>query len=83
MFVWGKYVIATKNNLCLGRVFSQKFLIQKVNYIHHNPVSGKWMLAKDFIEYEHSSASFYEKQVVKHFRPVHYTDLYNFRRQKG
>ena len=56
-------------------VFSQKFLIQKINYIHHNPVSGKWMLAKNFIEYEHSSASFYEIQVVKHFRPEHYMDL--------
>ena len=39
-------------------IFSQKFLIQKINYIHHNPVSGKWMLVKNFIEYEHSSASF-------------------------
>jgi REP element-mobilizing transposase RayT len=56
-------------------IFSQKFLIQKVNYIHHNPVSGKWMLAKNFIEYEHSSASFYEIQLVKHFRPVQYMDL--------
>ena len=56
-------------------VFSQKFLIQKLNYIHHNPVTGKWMLAKNFIEYEHSSASFYEVQLVKHFRPLHYMDL--------
>jgi REP element-mobilizing transposase RayT len=56
-------------------IFSQKFLIQKVNYIHHDPVSGKWMLAKNFIEYEHGSASFYEIQLVKHFRPVQYMDL--------
>ena len=56
-------------------VFSEKFLIQEINYIHHNPVSGKWMLAKNFAEYEHSSASFYEMQLVKHFKPVHYMDL--------
>ena len=56
-------------------VFSRKFLIQKPNYIHHNPVTGKWMLARNFIEYEHSSASFYEVQLVKHFTPVHYMDL--------
>ncbi|HEV8084248.1 MAG TPA: hypothetical protein VGP55_13660 [Chitinophagaceae bacterium] len=56
-------------------VFSRKFLIQKINYIHHNPVTGKWMLAKNFVEYEHSSASFYDVQLVKHFRPVLYMDL--------
>jgi REP element-mobilizing transposase RayT len=56
-------------------VYSQKFLIQKIDYIHHNPVTGKWMLTNDFIEYEHSSASFYETQTIKHFKPVHYMDL--------
>ncbi len=56
-------------------IISHKFLMQKINYIHNNPVSGKWMLAKDFIEYEHSSASFYEIQLVKHFKPLHYLDL--------
>ena len=56
-------------------IFSDKFLIQKLDYIHHNPVSGKWQLAKDFIAYDHSSASFYEEGIVKHFLPVHFRDL--------
>ncbi|MEO5892554.1 MAG: hypothetical protein ABIQ31_20070 [Ferruginibacter sp.] len=56
-------------------IYSHKFLMQKINYIHNNAVSGKWMLAKDFTEYEHSSASYYETQLVKHFRPLHYLDL--------
>ena len=56
-------------------IFTQPFLLQKTNYIHNNPVTGKWMLAKDFIEYEHSSASFYEIQIVRHFQPMHYLDL--------
>jgi REP element-mobilizing transposase RayT len=56
-------------------IYSHRFLLQKINYIHNNPVSGKWMLAKDFIEYEHSSASFYEIQLVRHFQPMHYMDL--------
>ncbi len=56
-------------------VITEHFLLQKINYIHHNPVSGKWLLAKDFINYEHSSASFYEIQLVKHFQPLHYLDL--------
>ena len=56
-------------------VITQQFLLQKINYIPNNPVSGKWMLAKDFVEYEHSSASFYEIQLVRHFYPIHYLDL--------
>ena len=39
---------------------SKEFIYQKLDYIHHNPTSGKRMLAKDFLSYEHSSASFYE-----------------------
>jgi REP element-mobilizing transposase RayT len=53
-------------------IFSENFLIQKLNYIHHNPVSGKWNLVENFIDYEHSSASFYETGEVKWFRPLHY-----------
>ena len=56
-------------------IITHPFLIQKINYIHHNPVSGKWMLAKDFVEYNHSSASFYELQLSKFFKPMHYIDL--------
>ena len=56
-------------------IFSNSFLMQKINYVHYNPVIGKWKLAKSFVGYEHSSASFYEEQVVKRFRPVHYMDL--------
>ncbi len=56
-------------------IFSHRFLLQKINYIHMNPVSGKWMLAKDLISYEHSSASFYERQETGNFKPTHYMDL--------
>ena len=49
--------------------------MQKINYIHHNPVNGKWNLAKDFVSYEHSSASFYELGIIQHFLPAHYLDL--------
>ncbi len=39
---------------------TEEFLIQKLDYIHHNPVSGKWRLVDDYRLYEHSSAAFYE-----------------------
>jgi len=32
-------------------IFSEKFLVQKLNYIHHNPITGKWKLAEDFVSY--------------------------------
>ena len=36
------------------------FLIQKLNYVDANPVSKKWLLVKDAIDYEYSSALFYQ-----------------------
>ena len=56
-------------------IFSEKFLIQKLNYIHFNPVTGKWNLASDPTQYMHSSASFYETGVSVFFTPKHYMDL--------
>jgi putative transposase len=64
-----------KDSFDAKAIITQTFLMQKINYIHNNPVSGKWMLAKDFVEYEHSSAAFYEIQEVKHYHPLHYADL--------
>ena len=34
---------------------------QKLDYIHTNPVKGKWMLADNYLDYPHSSAGFYER----------------------
>lgn len=56
-------------------IYSDKFMTQKLNYIHHNPVSGKWNLVNDFTDYEHSSASFYETGLVRRFTPVHYMSI--------
>ncbi len=64
-----------KDSFDAKAIITQHFLLQKINYIHNNPVSGKWQLAKDFVEYEHSSASFYEIQLVRRFKPLHYLDL--------
>ncbi len=56
-------------------IYSESFFHQKFDYIHDNPVKGKWQLVHDFTEYEHSSASFYELGIVKHFEPKHYAAL--------
>ncbi len=56
-------------------IYADKFLFQKLDYIHGNPVKGKWTLSKDNVSYDHSSASFYELNEVKYFSPKHYRDL--------
>ncbi len=50
-------------------IATEKFLLQKLNYIHRNPVSGKWNLVVDYTDYEHSSAPFYELVVIKKYQP--------------
>ena len=54
---------------------NKKFFLQKLNYIHLNPVLGNWNLVTDWRTYEHSSAGFYELQQVQHFTPLHYEEL--------
>ncbi|MEX2232662.1 MAG: hypothetical protein WD824_10905 [Cyclobacteriaceae bacterium] len=49
---------------------------QKLDYIHHNPVSGKWALVDDFLKYPYSSARFYELDEVDPNVPLaHYKEL--------
>jgi REP element-mobilizing transposase RayT len=38
---------------------SNEFVWQKLDYMHHNPCTGKWQLAVNAIEYIHSCARFY------------------------
>ncbi|RZA03433.1 MAG: hypothetical protein EOP47_03210 [Sphingobacteriaceae bacterium] len=40
-------------------IYTVEFLNQKLDYIHHNPVTGKWNLCMEFTDYPHSSAAFY------------------------
>ncbi len=42
-------------------IFSERFLVQKIEYIHQNPVAKEWKLVKDRAEYKYSSASFYDE----------------------
>ena len=55
--------------------YSEPMLEQKMDYIHHNPVSGKWMLAEDFALYPHSSAGFYELGMPNAY-VTHYKDVF-------
>jgi REP element-mobilizing transposase RayT len=50
-------------------IYSKWFLDQKLDYIHLNPVRGKWKLVEDYTDYEHSSASFYVLGQIKAYEP--------------
>ena len=41
-------------------IYSRSVAKQKLQYIHFNPVSGKWKISKDDLDYHYSSARFYE-----------------------
>ena len=41
--------------------YDKAMIQQKLDYIHANPVKGKWMLAESYLDYPHSSAGFYER----------------------
>ena len=52
----------------------EKFFIEKLNYIHNNPCSKKWMLADSVEQYKYSSAANY--LVGKGFYDVEIMELY-------
>jgi len=41
-------------------VSGEREINKVLDYIHYNPVNGKWQLASDFVEYPYSSAKYYE-----------------------
>ena len=44
-----------------ANVESEAFLIQKLEYIHDNPVAGRWRLTASRADYPHSSACYYDR----------------------
>jgi len=56
--------------------YSENFIWQKLDYMHKNPVSGKWNLVDDYTLYPHSSAGFYERNAQGIYTVVHYKDVW-------
>ena len=55
-------------------VWTERFLLQKLNYIHYNPCQTHWQLATMPEDYKWSSALFYEKNIIEHAWLTHYKD---------
>ncbi len=54
-----KYQIWERNSLAIP-LFTDKVFMQKLDYIHNNPIQPKWQLSKTPEAYLYSSAKFYE-----------------------
>jgi REP element-mobilizing transposase RayT len=54
---------------------SDRFINQKLNYIHGNPCSGKWKLSPDPGSYLHSSARFYTEGIHSYYPVTHVYDV--------
>ncbi|MDP4262871.1 MAG: hypothetical protein Q8941_10095 [Bacteroidota bacterium] len=57
---------------------TEKFILQKLHYIHNNPCTGKWKLADSPAQYWHSSASFYMFGKTGSYPVKDYRELMNF-----
>ncbi len=57
-----KHEIWQRDSLSI-EIVSKEFAKQRLDYIHFNPVSGKWNLAKDYLDYYYSSTRFYDTGV--------------------
>lgn len=54
---------------------NERSIEQRLEYLHANPIKGKWNLAADYLSYRHSSAAFYETGVDDRNVVTHYKDV--------
>ena len=54
-----KYEFWQRDSLAI-HLYSRKVMLQKLNYIHLNPLSGRWQLVSEPCDYYYSSARYYE-----------------------
>ena len=55
--------------------FNHDFICQKLDYMHSNPMEGKWELVKDPTDYLHSSATYYITGRQGIYPVTHYMEL--------
>ena len=55
-------------------IFSREMALQKLNYMHYNPIQEHWKLCNAPEDYRYSSASFYEMQQDEFKIVTHYLE---------
>ena len=68
-----RYEIWERNPLSTD-LYNHKAFLQKLEYIHRNPMEERWSLAGTVEEYKYSSARFYETGKDEWEFLTHYTD---------
>jgi putative transposase len=58
-------------------VYTTKFLQQKLNYIHNNPLQAHWKLAVNPEDYRYSSAAFYTNGIQQDIPVTHYGNYFS------
>ena len=66
-----KYQVWERNSLSV-ELYSEKVFMQKLEYIHSNPIHWKWRLADLPENYRFSSAKYYESGVDENMILTHY-----------
>jgi putative transposase len=51
-----------RNSLSIN-LYNEAILVQKLNYLHNNPLQPHWNLVDSSWGYKYSSASFYETSI--------------------
>jgi len=54
---------------------TESFVLQKLNYMHDNPLSGRWRLSHRAIDYLHSSAAQYNIGKVRAYAVKDYREV--------
>ena len=44
-------------------LYTKEVAYQKLDYLHNNPVAGRWQLVNDPCDYKYSTSRFYEKGI--------------------
>ena len=69
-----KLQVWKRNSMSID-LYNEKFLLQKLNYIHNNPCQPKWELVAHPHDYLYSSAKYYYNrndafQLLKHYAEI-------------
>lgn len=68
-----KYQIWKYNSLSI-ELYTESVFVQKLDYIHNNPIQEKWKLAINIEDYKYSSAGFYYSGTYQYDFLTHYMD---------
>ena len=67
-----KFQVWERNSLSFD-IYNESILVQKLNYLHNNPLQPHWNLCNSPSEYKYSSSNFYETGIdqfgfLKHYK---------------